>query len=243
MRRVIVAVRPVVCPLCGGRFARFLEQGEPPRPRARCPGCGSLERHRLLWLWLQFNFQASASPRTLLHFAPERCLASQLRESVGGGYVSADLIEPADIRLDITRLPFRSGSLNAIVCNHVLEHIPDDRAAMDELHRVMAVGGWGTFDVPVDLARATTDEDPSADRDERIRRFGQHDHARQYGRDYPSRLIAAGFEVTADAFASRLSRRGARRFGIPRSRVVWHARKVAPIDPVMDRASSLEASA
>ena len=111
----------------------------------------------------------------------------------------------AQVRLDITALPFADGSLDAVVCNHVLEHVPDDRAAMREFRRVLSPRGWAILQSPLDPRRAVTFEDFSVqDPGERERVFGQFDHVRIYGRDYIDRLTTAGFRVEAVPFADQL---------------------------------------
>ena len=208
--------RAVECPLCRRTFRRFLPAGSPVRPRARCPGCGTLERHRLLWRWLAERTRLLSSPLRLLHIAPEPAFERVLRGLPQLRYLTADFASPSvDVRLDLTRLPFADESIDAILCSHVLEHIPDDRAAMREMRRVLAPGGWAVLLVPMDPARETTYEDPSiVDPLERERAFGQADHVRWYGRDYPDRLREAGFAVEEERFASTMPQRERDRFGI-----------------------------
>lgn len=183
------------CPCCGGRFRRFRPFGTPLRPDVHCPRCGSLERHRLVWLAFERSPELLEGAPRLLHVAPEAALARRLLSVPGLRYLSADLAQPASLRLDLTLLPFQDGSFDALVCNHVLEHVGDDRAAMRELRRVLRPGGWALLQSPLDPTRAHTDEDPDAEPEERARRFGQADHLRLYGRDYPERLAAAGLSV------------------------------------------------
>jgi SAM-dependent methyltransferase len=150
----------------------------------------------------------------LLHFAPEAGLERRLRAALGDRYVTTDL-EPAgvDLTLDITALDLPDASFDAVVCVHVLEHVPDDAAAMRELHRVLRPGGWGVVQVPI--LRDVTDEDPAVtDPAERLRRFGQADHVRTYGRDFADRLQAAGFDVDVVRFRDELTARERRRYGL-----------------------------
>jgi colanic acid/amylovoran biosynthesis glycosyltransferase len=197
----------VQCPVCHGRFRRFLPAGEIPRENARCPRCDALERHRLVWLLL--NRQTTAMPLRgrMLHIAPEPCLESVLRGMPGVEYVTADLVAPGvQVWTDLTNLAFPSGAFDVILCSHVLEHVHDDRRAMAELERVLKPGGWALLHVPVDLERQQTFEDARiTEPDERARVFGQWDHVRIYGRDYAARLQAAGFAVEASRFAYELS--------------------------------------
>ncbi len=185
------------CPICKGRQVRFRSFGNPSRPDALCPDCTSLERHRALWVFLERHTSLFSSPRLrMLHFAPEACLENRFRQALGKGYLTADLLDPrADVRADITNLRFPEASFDAILCSHVLEHVPDDRAAMRELHRVLDADGVAIVMVP--LKGETTEEDLSiTDPEERTRRYGQSDHVRYYGMDIVDRLRDAGFTVT-----------------------------------------------
>lgn len=193
------------CPLCR-RFQReFLPHGIVPRPNARCPDCGALERHRLAGLYMQQQLALlDRPPRLMLHVAPETALEPLFRRVPGLKRVTADLLR-RDVmtRLDLTELPFDDDTFDAIYCSHVLEHVPDDAAAMAELQRVLRPGGWAILQVPV--LREMTDEDPSVVRPEdRLRRFGQKDHVRVYGLDYADRLARSGFEVRVDDFTRRI---------------------------------------
>ncbi|MBR5844674.1 MAG: methyltransferase domain-containing protein [Rikenellaceae bacterium] len=192
------------CPLCGCKRRKFLPYGYvSPRENALCPNCLALERHRLLWLWLigesDIGRGAIALPR-LLHIAPEVALMRKFRkmyEKCPERYVTADLESPlADIHFDIQQIPLEDNSFDAVICNHILEHVEDDRLALKELYRILRPGGWGVILSPVELTRAETFEDDTiTDEAERTRIFGQYDHRRIYGRDYAKRLAEAGFLV------------------------------------------------
>ncbi len=185
----------VLCPVCGCRFERFKDDWN--RPDALCWRCGSHERHRAQWLLLERRAELLASTHSMLHFAPEWCLRRRLSQISGLRYVTADLTQPdVDLQLDLTRLDLPDHSFDAVICSHVLEHIPDDVAAMRELCRVTAAGGWCLVMVPLDLSIEQTYEDSSiVDPSERERAFWQHDHVRLYAADIAGRLEAAGFVV------------------------------------------------
>lgn len=185
------------CPVCGKSARAFKPYGIVPRPDAQCPHCGALERHRLAWLYLQQRTNLfDGRPRQMLHVAPELCFQPRLRRKLGEGYLTADLDSPrAAVRMDITDIRYPDASFDVILCSHVLEHVPDDRRAMREFHRVLRPDGWAILLVPITAER--TFEDPSVtDPAERLRLFGQEDHVRQYGPDYVDRLREAGFEVS-----------------------------------------------
>lgn len=180
----------------------------------------------MAWLFLKERKVLRAGLR-VLHVAPEGCLREKLTVLPGVKYTAGDKFTPGydypagTIDLDITSMPFKDDSFDLVLCSHVLEHVPDDRTAMKELYRVLSPGGLALLMVPVDMARAVTDEDPTViDSKERIARFGQFDHVRQYGRDYPDRLRSAGFTVVEDALAERLSPEQVFRYGLLRSEVV-----------------------
>lgn len=163
----------------------------------------------MIWLWMERQTSLFKNHPRLLHIAPEPPLMKHFRKSYGSSkdYITADLESPlADQHFDVQNIPLPSDSIDVIICNHLLEHVENDRLAMQELHRVMKPGGWGIFLVPEDRERETTFEDDSiVDAKERTRLFGQYDHRRIYGRDYDARLREAGFEVERSDFARRLT--------------------------------------
>ena len=202
-------------PIDGKRFRKFLPYGyESQRPNVLSPSTLSLERHRLLWLYLKHKTDffepvssSFSSSKRILHFAPEQCFLKRFKALSHIDYTTTDLNSPiADVKADICNLPFEDNSYDIIFCNHVLEHIPNDHKAMQELYRVMKPGGWGIFQIPHDLNRAITFEDDTiTDKAERAKIFGQYDHVRVYGRDYFDKLRAVGFRVEAVDYTSELS--------------------------------------
>lgn len=189
LRRPFLRGHAVWCPVCERGARRFLTSGKPPRPQARCPWCGSMERHRILWRYLD-----EAPPRAVLHVAPEPGIGGRLRDRCED-YVSVDLKRGVDVRADITvPLPFPDGRFDTVVCSHVLEHIPDDTAAVRQLVRVLSEDGRLVVLVPVADADRTV-EDPIEDPVAREAAYGQVDHVRMYGRDIVDRLRSCGLEV------------------------------------------------
>jgi len=182
----------VTCPCCGSSFDSFARQVAPNR---ECWMCSSLERHRLLWLYLEGHPEMVRPGLRVLHVAPEPALRLRLEEIPDVDYVGGDVDQRfGSVRVDVTDIDFPDDSFDAVICNHVLEHVPDDRRALRELRRVLRPGGWASLLVP-DVDRPATDEDPTVtDPNERLRRFGQRDHVRRYGEDYVERLREAGFK-------------------------------------------------
>jgi len=205
----------VRCPLCGSAFAAFRPVND--RPNAVCWSCGSHERHRALWLYVQAHPEVLAGARGVLHLAPEACLERCLRSVAPAGYLTADIdpghvgLRRVDRGLDLMALALADDSLSVVLCSHVLEHVPDDGVALGELRRVLEPGGRALIMVPVQPGREHTHEDPSVvDPLERRRRFGQEDHMRVYGADVGARLARAGFDVTAERVAATLGPERAR---------------------------------
>ena len=198
------------CPICGSRRRRFLPYGYvTSREDALCPRCLALERHRMIWLWIERHTDLFDNRPRLLHIAPEVSLMRHFKRLYRGtdGYITADLESPlADMHFDVQHIPLEERSIDVVICNHLLEHVEDDRCAMRELYRIMRPGGWGIMVVPEDRRRASTFEDDSiTDAAERTRLFGQYDHRRVYGRDYDDRLREAGFDVERIPFATSLT--------------------------------------
>lgn len=216
MRSTLCRGDRVECPCCEGTFSRFLSHRG--RSEAKCPRCGSLERHRALWLYLASETDLFHGDGALLHIAPEYAFLRRLSRQRGLRYVTGDFDSPlADHQLDVMDLPFESASFDSLICNHVLEHVEDDRRALAEIHRVLRPGGWAVLMCPVDRRLGATIEDPAvvAPRD-RHRLFGQSDHVRLYGRDYQDRLAEAGFAVRTDAYLDRFDERTIARRGLRR---------------------------
>lgn len=195
-------------PIDGKSFRTFLPYGYgTQRNNVLSPSTLSLERHRLLWLYLKNETDFFSASKKVLHFAPEQAFYKRFRNMSNLDYVTTDLESPlADVKADICNLPFKDNEFDIILCNHVLEHIPDDTKAMQELYRILKPGGFGIFQIPQDLSRETTFEDDSiTDPKERAKIFGQYDHVRVYGRDYFDKLRSIGFQVEEVDYTNTLS--------------------------------------
>lgn len=194
VRKRIFSGQTHFCPVCETPLRSFLVLH---RPYHRwCPVCRSLQRHRLLYLFLnRYGFITSETSQTVLHFAPEPGIARRLMQLSHVRYITTD-IEPSSIHVcsDIEHLSFPDDTCTLILCLHVLEHIPDDLQAMRELYRVLKPGGTAIVMVPI-TSPATVEDPTITDPVLRERLFGQHDHVRRYGQDVVLRLGAAGFVV------------------------------------------------
>ncbi len=207
-------------PIDGSSYRKFLPYGyQKLRPNALCPGTLSLERHRLLWLYLSRETDFLKKNLRVLHIAPEQVFYATFKALKNWDYTTTDLHSPlADVKADICALPFENEAYDLIFCNHVLEHIPDDQKAMKELYRILKKGGTLIAQVPLDENRETTFEDDSiTDKKERTQIFGQYDHVRIYGLDYYERLNAIGFDAHGIAYLNSLSKEEIQRFGLPKA--------------------------
>ena len=216
--RLSYIVRPILAfilkgntftdPIDGKSFSSFLPYGYGnQRNNVLSPSTLSLERHRLLWLYLKNETNFFSAKLRVLHFAPEQAFYKRFKNMSNLEYVTTDLNSPlADVKADICNLPFKDSEFDIILCNHVLEHIPDDTKAMQELYRVLKVGGMGIFQIPQDLNREITFEDDSiTDKKERAKIFGQYDHVRVYGLDYFNKLREIGFKVNEIDYTKAIS--------------------------------------
>lgn len=249
--RIFYAGRTHGCPVCGARLRRFLPYGYiEVRENALCPGCLSLERHRLLWLWLARESDVLRGDKKILHIAPELCLSKKFEKlyaaaravgedfanrrstatrpvaSAEAKYITGDLESPlAKVKMDVQEIPFPDETFDTVICNHVLEHVADDLRAMRELYRVTRKGGLGILLSPVDGTRAETMEDDTVtDPSERTRLFGQYDHRRVYGLDYADRLRSAGWRVERIDYFKAFSPAERERFGL-RKEILYVVRK------------------
>jgi|SRR5262245_1463231 len=226
------AADTVTCPCCGGVYSEFLPYGLAARPNAKCPGCGSKKRHRLLWLFLRDQTNWFTGRMRVLHFAPERFFRKAFARLPNLDYVTADLVrEKVMLAIDITAIPASARTFDAILCSHVLEHVSDDRLAMRELYRVLNPGGWAVIMVPMDWDRSETLEDPSiVSPAERERVFGQSDHVRIYGRDVQERLENAGFSV-AEHRSEELGMESVRKYALSRKDRLYYCTKPGAARP------------
>jgi predicted SAM-dependent methyltransferase len=233
--KVSYLVRPIIAfslkgdrftdPIDGKNFRKFLPYGYgKQRENALSPSTLSLERHRLMWLFLrdETTFFTSEKKLKTLHIAPEQCFLDIFRKQKNLEYTTSDLESPiADVKADICDLPFKNNSFDVVFCNHVLEHITDDKKAMQELFRVLKRGGFGIFQIPQDLSRETTFEDNSVtDKKERTKIFGQYDHVRIYGRDYFNKLRSIGFKVDEIDYTQKISSEKLERFCLMKNEVL-----------------------
>lgn len=220
------------CPCCGAALRKFMPliplYGGPVAG-VICPRCDSHPRHRLLWLFFQYEKKDVFDHNpAVLHIAPEFALMRQLLKIPNLHYISADLNSPfADCRVDVCMLPFINNIFDLVLCNHVLEHVPDDRRAMGELFRVLKPGGLAVVQVPVGKGLVVTLENAEISTPEaRTRFFGQHDHVRLYGEDYPIRLAQAGFTVTISNFIDSFDAEAIKRYGLDKEEKLFLCSKV-----------------
>ncbi len=212
------------CPACSTDVDQFLP-GPNGRPNARCPNCNALERHRFIAVLLEGWRADFEGARVVLEIAPQRQVQRLVREKIGGAYIGLDL-DPAanpDVIGDITSLPLATGSVDVILCMHVLEHIPDDALAISELARVLTSTGVAFIQVPRRHG-ISTDEEPSASEAERIARFGQADHVRYYGDEFERRLYAGGLQPTATWPAMFLGSDQIEAYGLKADEWIWIGR-------------------
>lgn len=219
----------VQCPICEKKYREFLPYGRTnPRQNALCPSCLSLERHRLIWLYMKEQTDFFLSPKHILHVAPEPCFMHRMEKIHGEQYITADIESPlAKVKMDIHNIPFESNTFDVALCNHVLEHVEDDLLAMKELHRVLKPGGWAIMQVPFfhPIPEKTFEDKTITDPKEREKIFGQDDHVRKFGKDYAERLSHAGFDVKEEEFVKSITAEKVFYHGLPKNEVIFFCMK------------------
>lgn len=221
----------VECPVCERSFRKFLSYGSDVahRENVLCPYDLTLERHRLMWLYLkdESNF-FTQEKLNVLHIAPEQCFHKRFKKQKNLNYLTGDLVSPiADMHFDLHSIPLEDNRFDVVFCNHVLEHVDDALQCMRELYRVMKPGGWGIMQVPQDLSRAETYEDPTiVTPEDREKHFWQKDHVRLFGRDYPEWLRKAGFTVVEFAKESKYSPEILERYRIHEEEILYIVSKL-----------------
>jgi len=219
----------VECSVCKNSFSKFLPYGSDValRDNVLCPYCLSLERHRLLWLYLNQRTNFFIDSLDVLHIAPEQCFHGRFKSLKNINYFTGDLESPlAEYHFDLHKVPFEVNKFDVVICNHVMEHVDDDLQCMRELHRVLKPGGWAIMQVPIDYSREETYEDSAiVTPEDREKHFWQKDHVRLYGTDYPQRLRKAGFHVKEDNFVKEIDPKLRERFRLQEVEIVYFMTK------------------
>ncbi|MCS6820940.1 MAG: class I SAM-dependent methyltransferase [Microscillaceae bacterium] len=220
----------VVCPICQGHFRKFLPfgRGKSARDNALCPNCLALERHRLMYLYLKQRTNFFQDKLKVLHIAPEICFLKHFEKLPNlQEYITADLESPlAKVKMDIHQMPFADNYFDVVFCNHVLEHVENDKQALSEIYRVMKPTAWAIIQSPIDMSLPTTYEDHNITSPaEREKAFGQNDHVRIYGRDYSKHLAQIGFQVKEDDFVKQLPKEVIEKHALPANEIIFLCKK------------------
>jgi SAM-dependent methyltransferase len=224
--------KEVYCPCCERSYRKFLPYGiigEKPRDDAQCPKCGSVERHRMLWLYLKKNLENHDVQLKILHIAPENILQSKMKHMKNIEYVSADIDSPlAMVKMDITDIDSADNSFDVILCSHVLEYVFDDMKALAEFKRILKPEGYAILQSKIEQNRDKTFEDREADTSQKkMDVFGQPDLHRIYGKDFIDRLQSSGFEICVEKYGDILSLKDRNKFGIKSGEYIYKCIKPA----------------
>ena len=221
----------VECTVCGKKFSKFLSYGSNTahRDNILCPNDLTLERHRLMWLYLKdhSNF-FTKQDLSVLHIAPEQCFHKKFKSQENLNYLTGDLVSPiADLHFDLHNIPLEDNRFDVIFCNHVMEHVDDAIKCMSELHRVIKPGGLGIMQVPQDFTREDTLEDASITSEkDREKHYWQKDHVRLFGKDYPNWLKKAGFEVESFDKESNYSEELMEKYRLDKKEILYIVHKL-----------------
>ena len=227
--RIIFHGKKFTDPIDDSNYSKFLSYGyKTVRKNALCPGTLSLERHRLLWLYLDKETDFLNSNLKVLHVAPEQVFFKKFKKLKNWEYFTFDLNSPiADIKGDLTSTNFKDESFDLIICNHVLEHIEDDKLALNEIYRILKYNGISILQVPMNIKRKNTFEDSSIkSKNQREKYFGQYDHVREYGLDFKDRVEQAGFEVEMINYSSKISKDLIIRYGLMKNDLIPIGKKL-----------------
>ena len=218
--------KDVTCPVCEHSYKKFLPYGRIARANALCPNCLSLERHRLMWLFLKEKTDFFTAPLRVLHVAPEHCFIERFEGLKNLDYITADIESPlAKVKMDVHDIPFPENSFDVVFCNHVLEHVEDDIRSCAEFNRVLKPNGWGILQSPVYPIEKTLEDNSITDPAERERIFGQRDHVRKFGKDYAERLRKSGIGIEENLFVKEISPEKVKKNALPPDEVIFVCKK------------------
>ena len=221
--KIVYSGNKYIDPIDGRGYSKFLSYGYGKlRKNALSPGTLSLERHRLLWLYLNNSTNLLNSKLKVLHIAPEQIFYRKFKKNIYWDYTTFDLKSPlADVKGDITNMSFNNDTFDLIICNHVLEHIIDDNSAMSEIYRVLKKDGIGILQVPIDKSLEKTYEDKTlVSKKQRAKHFGQYDHVRVYGVDYKDKLENTGFIVNLLDYTNQIEDNLISKYGLIKGELI-----------------------
>ena len=227
--RIIFCGKKYTDPIDDSNYSKFLSYGyKTVRKNALCPGTLSLERHRLLWLYLDRETNFLSSNLKVLHVAPEQVFYKKFKKLKNWEYFTFDLNSPiADIKGDLISTNFKNEYFDLIICNHVLEHIEDDKSALDEMYRILKYNGISILQVPINVKRENTFEDLSIkSKIQREKYFGQYDHVREYGLDFKDRVEQAGFKVEMINYSKKISQDLVIKYGLMKDDLIPIGKKL-----------------
>ena len=227
--RIIFQGKKYTDPIDDSNYSKFLSYGyKTVRKNALCPGTLSLERHRLLWLYLDRETNFLSSNLKVLHVAPEQVFYKKFKKLKNWEYFTFDLNSPiADIKGDLISTNFKDEYFDLIICNHVLEHIEDDKSALNEIYRILKYNGISILQVPMNVKRKNTFEDSSIkSKNQREKYFGQYDHVREYGLDFKDRVEQAGFEVEMINYSTKISQDLVIKYGLMKDDLIPIGKKL-----------------
>lgn len=235
LNRTIYRGNKYYCPVCEKNYISFFPAGDNTAGNSKCPGCSSLERQRLLWLFLEKQLLIKSRRFRLLNVAPDRAIQNKLKSLDNIDYISIDLSSGIAMQnQDLTKLGFADNSFDLVLCYHVLEHIVDDRKAMKELYRVTKPGGLAIIQTPVEYDREKTFEDLNITTpDARRKLFGQEDHVRIYGNDYFERLRLVGFDVVKNYFVNTFMPGEIEKYVLDKDEILCCCRKIENLNHTM----------
>ena len=227
--RIIFRGKKYTDPIDDSNYSKFLSYGyKTVRKNALCPGTLSLERHRLLWLYLDRETNFLSSNLKVIHVAPEQVFYKKFKKLKNWEYFTFDLNSPiADIKGDLISTNFKDEYFDLIICNHVLEHIEDDKSALDEMYRILKYNGISILQVPINVKRENTFEDLSIkSKIQREKYFGQYDHVREYGLDFKDRVEQAGFKVEMINYSKKISQDLVIKYGLMKDDLIPIGKKL-----------------
>ncbi|MBI5324046.1 MAG: class I SAM-dependent methyltransferase [Ignavibacteriae bacterium] len=210
------------CNICNKSYRKFLPAGNDKRQNAKCPGCGSFERHRLLMYFLKEKTNFFNSNLNVLDVSPNKTMHNLFNQMNNIKYTSVDLMMSyVTQKVDLTQLPFDNETFDCIFCYHVLEHIQDDIKAISELYRVLKRNGWAIIQSPFDKSlNKTLQSEKIMTSEERKEVYGQEDHVRIYGKDFISRIESVGFDVKEDDYIHTFSKDDIIKFGLDKEEII-----------------------
>ena len=227
------------CIICGNKVDEFFANGINHklftkhhiigggyRENCTCPKCGKNDRERWIYYVLKNKLDILNATGRILHFAPESSIKELIMQNKNIDYYTCDIIPGFAMHIvDITDIQFKNNTFDYVICNHVMEHIPNEKKAVSEIKRILKKNGKWIFSFPICTDMKTQEDKKVVTKEQRLELYGQEDHVRLYGNDFLKRFKKYGLKIEVFTPNEQLKKSEIEKYGFIEDDIIMVATK------------------